>query len=128
MEILVPITLFAAIAAMVIVPKWLKSLERQKMQETLRVAYERGHAVSPEILQAMTQSAKVTEPVPAPHRDVRRAVVLLCVAAALITCGAIHGWYEGYDDAMGWFGAAAFPGFIGIGYLLLYAFGRKNVD
>jgi hypothetical protein len=126
MEILIPISLFAMIAAIVIVPTWLKSQERLKMQETLRAAYQNGQPVSPEILEAMTRNVKVASVAPSPYRDVRRAVILLCVAGALVTIGLIHGWYEGYDDVVGWFASAAFPGFIGLGYLGLYLFGRDK--
>ena len=38
MEILIPITFFAMIAVIVVAPRYLKSQERQKLQDTLRAA------------------------------------------------------------------------------------------
>ncbi|TPW02375.1 MAG: hypothetical protein FD125_2096, partial [bacterium] len=41
-EVLIPITMFAMIAAIVIVPTWLKSKERREMQATLRASLDKG--------------------------------------------------------------------------------------
>ncbi|MBC6982990.1 hypothetical protein H8B08_14675 [Caulobacter sp. 17J80-11] len=111
------------IAAIVIVPGYLKSQERQKLQETLRVAFEKGQDVPPEVLDAMTRDIK---PSVSPYRDVRRGVVMLAIAAALATIGGAWTFYEGFDDAWGWFTGAAFPGFIGIAYLLLGLFAKDR--
>lgn len=115
-EIFVPLGFFVMIAAIVIVPGYLKSKERQKIQETLRVAYEKGQPVPPEVLEAMTRDIK---PAVSPYRDVRRGVVLMAIAGALAAVGAAHGYYEGVDETWGWFAAAAFPGFVGLAFLLL---------
>ncbi|HYF24011.1 MAG TPA: DUF6249 domain-containing protein [Caulobacteraceae bacterium] len=119
--ILIPISMFAMIAAIVIVPNWLRSKERQKMQDTLRVAYEKGQPVPPEIIEAMTRDVK---PAISPYRDIRRAVVLIAIALALGVVGVAHGQNEGYDEAWGWWAGASFPGFIGLGYLLIALFTR----
>lgn len=123
-EFLIPIALFAMIGAIVIVPQYLKSKERQKMQDTLRVAYEKGMPVDPAIIQAMTSEVKSAAPTP--YRDVRRGVVFLAIALALAVAGAVHGHYEGYDETIGWYAAAAFPGFIGLAFVLLGVFAKKR--
>lgn len=116
--ILVPIALFAMIAAIVVVPQWLKSKERQKLQDTLRVAYEKGQAVDPAIIQAMTSEVKTTT-TPAPYRDIRRGVIFLAVALAFTIIGFVHGYFEGYDEgAWAWY-VAVFPGLVGLAYLVL---------
>ena len=63
--ILVPLGFFAMVAAIVIVPRYLKSLERQKLQETLRASIEKGAELPPEVVQALTSDAK---PAPSPYR------------------------------------------------------------
>jgi hypothetical protein len=47
-EVMIPITMFAMIAAIVIVPTWLKSKERRDMQATLRASIDKGQALPPE--------------------------------------------------------------------------------
>lgn len=123
-ELLIPITLFAMIGAIVIVPQWLKSKERQRMQDTLRVAYEKGMPVDPAIIQAMTSEVKSSTPTP--YRDVRRGVVFLAIALALAVAGLVHGYYDGYGETIGWYAAAAFPGFIGLAFILLGVFAKKR--
>lgn len=115
-EILVPLGFFLMVAAIVLVPGYLKSKERQKLQETLRVAYEKGQPVPPEVLDVMTRDIK---PAVSPYRDVRRGVVLLAMAGAFGAIGAVHGYYEGFDETWFWYALAAFPGFVGIAFLLL---------
>ena len=52
--ILVPLGFFAMVAAIVIVPRYLKSLERQKLQDTLRASIEKGAELPPEVVQAFS--------------------------------------------------------------------------
>jgi hypothetical protein len=117
-ELLIPISFFAMIAALAIVPQWLKSKERQRVQETLRAAYERGQPVDPAVIEAMTSDVKANT-TPAPFRDVRRGVIFLAVALAFTIVGFVHGYFEGYDEgAWAWY-VAVFPGLVGLAYLIL---------
>src|SRR3989442_16041994 len=75
--ILVPIALFAMIAVIVVGPRYLKSLERQKMAETLGAAIEKGQSLPPEVIDVLTADAK---PPPSPKRDLRRGVIFVAVA------------------------------------------------
>lgn len=124
-ELLIPITLFVMIGAIVIVPQYLKSKERQKLQDTLRVAYERGQPVDPAIIQAMTAEVKTTS-TPAPFRDVRRGVIFLAIALAFTIIGFVHGYFEGYDESQPLWFIAVFPGLVGLAYLILGLIARKR--
>jgi hypothetical protein len=53
LDFLIPVSMFAMIAAVVIVPQILKSRERARMHETLRTAYEKGQPVPPELIEAL---------------------------------------------------------------------------
>ena len=66
--ILVPISFFAMIAAIVIVPRYFRSMERQKMAETLRTAIEKGQPMPTEVIEAMSANVKLP---PSPARDLR---------------------------------------------------------
>jgi hypothetical protein len=123
-EILIPLGFFAMIAAIVIVPNWLKSQERQKMQDTLRTALENGQQLSPDVIEAINTNIKGP---PSRARDFRTGAVWLALAGALVTIGAINGWHEGFDDdfAHFLFAFAAIPGFVGLVYVV---FGFLNKD
>lgn len=116
-EILVPLAFFAMIAAIVLVPGWYRSREKERLHETLRLAYEKGQPVPPEMIEAL--QADRPRP-PLPDRDLRRGVIMLCIAAALVFIGVMFSFTEhGADGHMLWplLGIAAFPGFIGLGYV-----------
>ena len=112
MEIIVPLAFFAMIAALVILPRYFRTLERQKLQETLRAAIEKGQSLPPEVVEALTGEVANKRP-PSPERDLRKGVVLLCVAAAMVVLGYLIGFNEP-DAFYPILGAAAFPAFIGL--------------
>ena len=60
MEILIPISFFAMIVAIVVAPRYFRSIERQKLAETLRVAMEKGQPLPPEIVEAMSSNVRTT--------------------------------------------------------------------
>lgn len=118
MEILIPLAFFAMIAAIVIVPRYFRSLERQKMAETLRAAIERGQPLPQEMVDAMSTNVRSPGLPPSPQRDLRTGIVWIGVALGLVALGLIVGFEE--PDASYWFlGFAAFPGFIGLAFLIL---------
>ena len=112
------VMLFVMIAAIVIVPRWIKSREREQLQATLRMAIEKGQPLPPEVIDAISRDAR---PAPSANRDLRRGIVWLCVAGAFIACGyAAQYWGDGDTEGFGWLiGLAAFPGFIGLAFLLM---------
>ncbi|RYF97357.1 MAG: hypothetical protein EON94_15125, partial [Caulobacteraceae bacterium] len=91
MEILIPLAFFAMIAAIVIVPRYLKSIERQKLQDTLRASIEKGAELPPEVIAALTSDVK---PRPSPYRDLRTGVIWLGVAVAFVALGAAVSFEE----------------------------------
>lgn len=122
-EILVPLGFFTMIAALVIVPRYLKSVERLKLQDTLRAAVERGQPIPPEVIEAMSLDAR---PRPSPERDLRIGIIWLAVAAGLATLGLVAGLHEPHATYPA-LGLAALPGFIGLAFILisLLSRGRK---
>ncbi len=118
MEILIPLAFFAMIAAIVIAPRYFRSQERQKMAETLRAAIERGQPLPQEMVDAMSTNVRSPAMPPSPQRDMRTGIVWLGVAMGLVALGLIVGFEE--PDASYWFlGFAAFPGFIGLAFVIL---------
>jgi hypothetical protein len=116
--ILVPISFFAMIAAIVIGPRYFRSIERQKLADTLRVAMEKGQPLPPEIVEAMSSNVRATGLPPSPQRDMRTGIIWLGIAAGFVALGAIAGFEE--PDVTYWMlGLAAFPGFIGLAFVAL---------
>lgn len=125
MGILVPLSPFIMVAAIIIVPAWLKSRERREMQETVRTAIEKGQPLPPELIEALTKEVKVPK-VSSAHRDMRIGVILLAVATGVALLGASLAMVE--DDALfPLVGSATIPGMIGIAFIILSFFNpNKN--
>lgn len=122
MHDVVPIAVFVMVAVIVVVPRYLKSLERQKMAETLRAAIEKGQPLPPEMINVLTADVK---PPPSPQRDLRRGMILLAVALALVVMGLLVG--QGEPDATyPMIGLAAIPGFIGLAFIAMSRLGRDR--
>ncbi|WP_309645952.1 DUF6249 domain-containing protein [Phenylobacterium sp.] len=115
MEILIPITMFAMIAAIVVLPRWFKSQERQKLQETLRASIEKGAALPPEVIDALTSDVKAP---PSPYKDLRSGIIWLGVAVGFASLGFAVS-FEEPDAFYPLLGIAAFPGFIGLALIAL---------
>jgi hypothetical protein len=135
---LVPIFGIFMIIAIVIGPIWIRSYfiarDRALMHETLRVAYEKGQPVPPELIERLTASASRQSYVhsSAPDADLRRAVVLIAVGLGLAGLGLGFGYGLSYASEIGArvvggiiAGSGAIPGFIGVAYLVLWLLKRN---
>lgn len=132
---LVPLFGIFMIIALVIGPIWIRSYyaaqDRARLHETLRVAYEKGQPVPPELIESLQAKAS-DRPMPTPERDLRRAIVLIFVGLGLCALGYAM-WYglmsvddvAAYTTGMSIAGAGAIPGLIGLAYLMLW-FTKRN--
>jgi hypothetical protein len=111
------LTFFGAIVAIIVLPKYLRMREREALQATIRLAIEKGQPLPPEIIDAMSKGVR---PLPSATRDLRVGIVWLGVAAGFVGLGYALGYSDDAGDAF-WplMGVAAFPGFIGIAFLLM---------
>jgi hypothetical protein len=118
MEMLIPIAFFAMIAAIVIVPGWLKSQERAQMQDTLRSAIDKGQPMPPEVIDALTKNVKVA---PTAVSDLRTGVIWLGIGLGIAAFGYIlsYEWDEGFT-VMG--GIGSIPAIIGLTFITLSFF------
>jgi hypothetical protein len=125
-DILVPLAFFAMIAALVLVPDYFKSKDRARLHETLRIAYEKGQPVPPELIQALQSGNLATKDVNRSDKDLRAAVVLIGLSLGLVGMSFALGQLEGGEARYGLLAAAAIPGFIGLGFLVLWYFNRDR--
>lgn len=125
MEILIPLTLFAMIAAIVIAPRYFRSQERQKLQETMRAAIDKGQSIPPEVIAAITNDVSSPKPPSSPQRDLRRGVVWLAIAIGTAAAGLVVGMSEP-DATYHFLGIAIIPGVLGGAFLTLFFLGRNK--
>ena len=137
-SLLIPFAAIFMIIAVVIGPIWIRSYykekERAQLHETLRVAYEKGQAPPPELIDKLTSGGGVqiqTAPT-STESDLRRAVVLIAVGVGLGGLGLALGYgISTADPVGGWItggaiaGSGAIPGMIGLAYLFLWL-GRRH--
>jgi hypothetical protein len=125
------IVFWAFVAAIILVPVYLRHKDRERMHETLRIAYEKGQPVPPELIEAL-QSKTPVRPMSTPDRDLRMAVILIAVGLGFAGLG--YGvWYglmtvdetAAYISGGSTAGVGAIPGLIGLGYLVLW-FARRR--
>ncbi len=121
---IVAIAFFSCVAAIIIAPmavrRFYQNRERERLHETLRLMVERGQPISGDLLDSMKAAGKVAGAPRTPPSDLRRGVVLLSVALGIAGLGLANALFEDDAGAAHWLvGIAAFPGFIGLGYIVL---------
>lgn len=120
---------FTFLAAVIIGPRYLRSRDRDKLHETLRIAYEKGQPVPPELIDALVNEPKPQqrEFLATPDRDFRRGLVLVFIGIGF--AAAAYALYLGisvFSETGAWItgeciaAVGAIPGFIGVAYLLLW--------
>ncbi len=124
-EVIVPIGLFAAIVAIVLVPAWFKSRDRRDMQETVRHALDKGQELPADLVDALAKAARGR--VATAHTDLRTGVIWLAVAAGVATFGWMIGLEE-HEAVYPLMGLAAVPGFLGLAFVILSFFNKTRAD
>ena len=128
----VAIAFWACVGAIVLGPMWMRHRERQNMQDIVRAAYEKGLPVSPELITAM-QANLLPKAMRTRELDLRRGIIFIAVGLGLVGLG--YGLWYGLmstDDTAAYVsggsvaGFGAIPALIGIGYLVLWATGKKT--
>ena len=124
-DILVPISFFAMIAAIVVLPKYFRARSKQQLMQTLQAAYERGQPVPPELVESLSVEPR-SEPRTPEERarnDLRGGLIWLAVGLGLV----VMGWGVSYEEEEAFYvftGMAAIPGFIGLALIALGLLGR----
>lgn len=122
--VLIVATIFGSIAAVIIVPFWLRSQERIRVQETLRAAIESGQPMPTDVMENAARNINV-RPAPSPARDLRTGIIWLGVGLGVAAMGIALG-YDDPDATMPFLGFAAFPVFIGLAFIALSLINRTK--
>ena len=99
-----------------------RSRERQRLHETLRVLAEKGQPVTGELLDTLTAPNKPRQK----PSDMRRGVVLTAVGLSMAGFGLAMGLTGDGDWVGPMCGLAAFPIFIGLGFIVLALVNRDK--
>jgi len=117
--ILVPIAMFASIALIFFIVLYFRQRSRAEMQQTIRLALEKGNELTPEII------SRLGEPEPSKNRDLRRALIWLALAVGL----ALSGYFVPDPSGQAFRGTlagAAFPFAIGVAYMIMWRYGGRD--
>ena len=109
--------IFGSLAAVCIVPFYLRSQERIRVQETLRAAIESGQPMPTEMMENAARNISI-RPSPSPSRDLRTGIIWLGVGLGFIAMGVALG-YEEPESTIPMVALAAFPVFIGLAFIVL---------
>ena len=118
-EEFIPIVLFLSIALVFCVSFWLKHRGRAEVQQTIRLALDKGTELSPEVID------RLGHPMPSKFKDLRLGAIWMSIAIGLVLCGFAVPDDSG-DALRGCLAGAAFPFAIGVAYLLLHQFTGKE--
>lgn len=116
-EELIPIVLFMCVAVVFSLFLFFRHRARQEMQNTLRLALDKGTELSPELIK------QLGDPEPHADKDLRRGLIWLALGVAMVLLA--FGVNE--PDAIGpMMGSAAFPGLVGVAYLIMWKFAARK--
>jgi hypothetical protein len=123
---------FSFLAAVILVPVYLRSRDRTNMHETLRLAYQHGQPVPPELIEALQQPVRVRS---GPDQDLRRGLTLAVVGLGFIGMGVAlyYGLWEASSEAAAITGfcvagVGAIPGMLGVAFLALAWWGNRSTN
>jgi len=116
--VLIILIIFGSIASLFVAPRYFKSIERQKMAETLRIAIEKGQPLPSEVIDAMSSNVRAPGLPPSPQRDLRTGIIWLGVGLGFAALGLTIS-FEEPDALFPLLGFATFPTFIGLAFIAL---------
>ncbi len=118
-EEMIPISMFIGLTVVMCLFFWFRFRTRSDVQATIRTALEKGHELSPELIN------RLGHPKPPKNKDLRLALIWIALAAAMAVFGASIPKDED-DVQMIFLGIAAFPFFLGIAYVVMWRFSGRD--
>ncbi len=116
----IPIVMFAAIALIFFLVLYFKHRGSAEMQQTIRLALERGTELTPEIINRLGAPAE-----PSRNKDLRAGLIWMGIALGLALCGLAVATFS-IEALYGCLAGAAFPFAIGLAYLVMWRYGASD--
>lgn len=120
-DVFVPFVFFGFLAAIILVPVWLRERTKQSAHDLIGKALEKGQTLDPALLRELTAATAVKAAQPdRARRSLGSGVVLLALAGGFVAAGFAIGGMPGAGDALnGMMVPAAILGALGLGFILL---------
>ena len=113
----VPISMFLGLTVVISIFFWFRYRARSEMQQTFRMALEKGQELTPEVID------RLGHPKPSRDKDLRLGVIWLALAGGLV----LIGFAVPDEDALrGLLAGAALPFAIGLAYMILHRFTDRD--
>ena len=119
-EEMIPIAMFIAIALIFFIVLYFKHRGRAEMQQTIRLALERGTELTPDIISRLGAPAE-----PSRNKDLRAGLIWMGLALGLALCGLAVATFS-IEALYGCLAGAAFPFAIGLAYLIMWRYGTRD--
>jgi len=120
-EELIPIVMFISLAVVMIALLWFRWRARDGMQQTIRMALDKGHELTPEIID------RLGHPKAGKYKDMRLGIIWLSIALGIALMALAVGSFA-VEAFHGTIATAALPFAIGIGYLVIHFVTGKEQD
>ena len=118
-SILVPLAFFTSIVGVIWLFSHYNYKKRSTAHETLRLSIEKGHEMSPELVQRMSY---LSAPV---KSDLRRGILFIALGFAIISFG-LFAPLDEPEAFRGILGISSLPIILGVAYLGLWRFGHDR--
>ena len=130
-SVLAMLIFWGFVASIILVPTYLRTRDREQsrkmLHETMRMAYEKGQPVPPELIEALQGSAERVTNLPTRQRDLRRAILFLAIGLGFVALGAGLDYGISFANDTGGAitggavaGFGAIPLFVGLAYFVLW--------
>ena len=116
----IPIAMFMSIALIFFLVLYFKHRGSAEMQQTIRLALERGTELTPEIINRLGAPAE-----PSRNKDLRAGLIWMGLALGLALCGLAVATFS-IEALYGCLAGAAFPFAIGLAYLVMWRYGATD--
>lgn len=115
--IIVPLIVFVSIVLIIATPFYFRHRNRKVIYDAIKISVEKTGEADPKLIAAITHDSI------GPNGDLRRGVLLLCLAGAL---GGAHFVAPSEDADISLLAVALIPGLIGAAYVFFHFFVPKE--
>lgn len=112
-DIFIPFTFFAFLAAVILIPIWLKERTRQSAHQLIAQAIEKGQPLDPAVMRSLTEGQRQQQD--RPRRTLGSGVVLLALAGGFVAASVLMD--DGFDSGL--MIPAVILGALGAAFILL---------
>jgi hypothetical protein len=119
-DVFVPFVFFGFLAAIILVPIWLKERTKQSAHNLISQALEKGQPLDANLMRELTNASANQAPPDKARRSLGSGVVLLALAGGFVAAGfAVDGFDPSGSALRGMMVPAAILGALGVGFILL---------